>query len=210
MPRKPNPEIVREIDYRDNLENIIDDIDDIMSETVHKVSPPEMKRSTYMDFEKIKEEADQRAGEIVDSIIEFYLDARMYEGPEAHRFLKNKMEMDKMTVSNLIFQMKTAEHAITKLLEEIDSGNMHPRQFEVLASLQKSKMDIVKHLSFVSIQLENNYKIIRQEYDNLYQDKSDKTNDLEHHNSGGLGTKNMLLEMQNRLVEKTLSVETEN
>ena len=46
--------------------------------------------------------------------------------------IKQKSVVDKITVSNLLFQMKTAEHAIIKLLEEIDNGNLHPRTFEVL------------------------------------------------------------------------------
>ena len=75
------------------------------------------------------------------------------------------MSIDKMTVSNLIFQMKTAEHAIIKLLEEIDAGGVRDRTFEVLSSLQKSKMEIVKHLAQFMIILENNYKNLKMDYE---------------------------------------------
>jgi hypothetical protein len=60
--------------------------------------------------------------------------------------------------------MKTAEHAIIKLLEEIDGGNLHPRTFEVLASLQRSKMEIVKHLAQFMVIMENNYKSLKEDY----------------------------------------------
>ncbi len=188
--------------YKDELENIVEDIENILGDDITNLPSMELnKRMTFMNFEKVKEESDAAAFETVDSIVEFYLDSRMYDGPEGHRFLKNKMNMDKMTVSNLIFQMKTAEHAITKLLEDIDNGNMHPRQFEVLSALQKSKMDIIKHLSFVIIQMENNYKIIRQEYENLFNMSDNKSDD---NLVGGIGTKNLLQEMQTRLLDKEM------
>lgn len=61
--------------------------------------------------------------------------------------------------------MKTAEHAIKKLLEDIDGGNIQPRAFEVLASLQKSKMEIVKHIAQFMIIIENNYKNLKFDYE---------------------------------------------
>jgi hypothetical protein len=60
--------------------------------------------------------------------------------------------------------MKTAEHAIIKLLEEIDNGNTHPRTFEVLSSLQRSKMEIVKHLAQFMVIMEQNYKNLKDDY----------------------------------------------
>jgi hypothetical protein len=81
------------------------------------------------------------------------------------------MEVDKMTVSNLLFQMRTAEHAIKKLLEEIDNGSTGPRSFEVLASLQKSKMEIVKHLAAFMVTMENNYKNLKYDWHNNVDNK---------------------------------------
>jgi hypothetical protein len=81
------------------------------------------------------------------------------------------MEVDKLTVSNLLFQMKTAEHAIKKLLEEIDSGSTQARSFEVLASLQKSKMEIVKHLAAFMVTMENNYKNLKFDWQTLVEKK---------------------------------------
>ena len=150
------------------------------------------KASRFMDFDKIKEDADVEANETVDSIVDFYIQDSIYDERRGARFLKSKTSRDKMTLSNIIFQMKTAEHAIKRLLEEIDAGNLHPRQFEVLAALQKSKMDIIKHLAFVQIQMENNYKTIRQEQEHL----SDTTPN-EDELSGGFGSKNMIKRLKN-------------
>jgi hypothetical protein len=119
------------------------------------------KNNTFMDYHSVKTSSDLAAREIIDAISEFYLDTDFIERIS---YVKQKTNVDKITVSNLLFQMKTAEHAIIKLLEEIDGGNLHPRTFEVLASLQRSKMEIVKHLAQFMIIMEGNYKNLRDDY----------------------------------------------
>lgn len=189
--------IEQESSYSNALEDVLSNIDiDITNiSDVDDLKPP--NKNTYMHFEKVKEESSKKAEEMVDSIIKFYLDKSMYSTEEGKVYLQNKRDIDVLTVSNLIFQMRTAEYAITKLLEEIDNGNIHPRQFEVLASLQKSKMEIVKYLSIINIQLENNYKIIRQEYNSIYQNDSDDDALI-----GGIGTKGLLRQIKDQVDNK--------
>lgn len=131
----------------------------VLSSEVQSLLPS--RNNTFMDYHNVKTSSDLASKEIIDSISEFYLDVEFIESIS---YVKQKTNVDKITVSNLLFQMKTAEHAIIKLLEEIDGGNLHPRSFEVLASLQKSKMEIVKHLAQFMIVMENNYKTLRDDY----------------------------------------------
>ena len=122
---------------------------------------PKLKAIRPLDYEKVKSDADEKASDIIESVIKMYLPPEFVLSQD---YVFQKMEVDKMTVSNLIFQMKTAEHAIKKLLEEIDNGFTQARNFEVLASLQKSKMEIVKHLSAFMVIMENNYKNLKFDY----------------------------------------------
>lgn len=122
---------------------------------------PKPQGTQPLNYDQVKKETDEKAQDIVDSIILLYLPAEFVMN---HDYVFQKMEVDKMTVSNLIFQMRTAEHAIRKLLEEIDNGDTQPRYFEVLASLQKSKMEIVKHLAQFMVVMENNYKNLKVDY----------------------------------------------
>ena len=124
---------------------------------------PKMKSISPLNYDVVKEESDRKASDIVESVILMYLPA---EFVKAQDYVYQKMEVDKLTVSNLLFQMKTAEHAIMKLLEEIDSGSPQPRHFEVLASLQKSKMEIVKHLAVFIVTMEKNYKNLNYDWKN--------------------------------------------
>jgi hypothetical protein len=133
----------------------------IIQETKKGDLPP-VSAIKPLNYDEIKKEADTKAEEIVESAVLLYLPKEfVFE----HDYVNQKMSIDKMTVSNLIFQMKTAEHAIKKLLEEIDTGNTHARSFEVLASLQKSKMEIVKHLAQFMVVLETNYKNLKMDYE---------------------------------------------
>lgn len=163
MPRKDTPERKRELDLKDELERMIaQDTADITS-AVQQVRSilPTRSSAGFLDYESVKIDSDGTAKNIVDSIAEFYLNKNIVlEIP----YVAQKNLVDKITVSNLLFQMKTAEHAIIKLLEEIDSGNTHPRTFEVLSSLQRSKMEIVKHLAQFMVIMEQNYKNLKEDY----------------------------------------------
>jgi len=124
---------------------------------------PALSSIKSLDLMSVKMEADKKAEEVVESVVLLYLDRKMiFE----HDYINQKMSIDKMTVSDLICNMKTSEHAIKKLVEDIDNGNMHARSFEVLSSLQKSKMEIIKHLAQFMVILETNYKKIKSDHDN--------------------------------------------
>jgi hypothetical protein len=76
-----------------------------------------------------------------------------------------KKKVDAMNLSSMMFQLKSAQHAITKILEEIDLGNMHPRLFEVLAQLQSQIMQMPKDYQAYLEKMEQNYKKTRIEVD---------------------------------------------
>lgn len=187
-------EIKEAIHTQNELEDIINDmdvgnnLDDLNTDIL-----PDDNNTSFMDFDTVQKECKDEAEKIISSIVNYYLDPRMkIANAVTTRYLEKRMDTDILTISNLLFNMETSEHAIKKLLEEIDAGNLHPRQFEVLASLQKSKMDIVKHLQFVQIQLENNYKLIRQEFSSLHAGIIDDDNDT------SISSKGLLKQLRKR------------
>jgi len=119
------------------------------------------RRQGFLNYHDIKITIDKEANKIVKAIAGFYLDTEIISSVP---YVKQKTKVDIITVSSLLFQMRTAEHAIIKLLGEIDDGNLHPRTFEVLASLQRSKMEIVKHLAQFMLIMENAYKAFKDDY----------------------------------------------
>ena len=123
---------------------------------------PKLKAIAPLDYDDVKNIADRKASDIVESVVLLYLKEDFIRDQD---YVYQKMEVDKLTISNLLFQMRTAEHAIKKLLEEIDGGSLRDRTFEVLSSLQRSKMEIVKHLASFMVTMENNYKNLAYDWE---------------------------------------------
>jgi len=157
MPRrKPKPEKVIQEKIKESLDAII------MEESLDSVSVapntdelPRLKTTEMMNFSDEKMSALSDAQALLDSIASFYVDPAVY-GDSDHVNLKKRM--DAANLSAMMFQLKSAQHAITKLLEEIDLGNMHPRLFEVLAQLQSQIMQMPKDYQQYLEKLEQNYK----------------------------------------------------
>lgn len=154
----------KELKRRKELEKLIKKTSQELSVDVDKAKNVLKKTdasNTFLNYHEVKDKVDNEATEIVLSIAEFYLNTEIIEKVN---YVKQKTKVDKITVSSLLFQMKTAEHAIIKLLGQIDDGNLHPRTFEVLASLQRSKMEIVKHMAQFMLVMENAYKSFHEDY----------------------------------------------
>jgi hypothetical protein len=164
MKRKDNQPVDIESDllsseiFNDLMQNNNFEVSTLVAETKSILPKPES-----MDFTKIKVITDDKSNVIIDSILEFYIDK---EQSETISYVAQKANVDKLILSNILFQMNTAEYAIIKLLEQLECGNAAPRLFEVLAALQKSKMDIIKHLAQFMVVMENNYKSIKEDWNN--------------------------------------------
>jgi hypothetical protein len=165
MPRrKPKPEKVIQEKIKESLDSIImdeslDSIDTILQDSSEL---PRLKTTEMMNFSDEKSSALSDAKALMDSLAEFYIDSKLLDSA-SHVELKKKL--DAVNLSSMMFQLKTAQHAITKLLEEIDLGNMHPRIFEVLAQLQSQIMQMPKDYQAYLEKMEQNYKKTRIEID---------------------------------------------
>ena len=145
-------------ELQDLLSTMPEDLNLLTNDT-NNIIPRKLKKS--LDYEAITLEVETEAKEIVKHSILFFFEKHEIE---AEPYIREKMKVDFITISNLLFQMKTSEHAIIRLLEQIDEGSSNIKQFEVLSKLQSSKMDIVKHLQAVMGVMESNYKGLREYY----------------------------------------------
>jgi hypothetical protein len=146
-------------DAQEQLYNeLVKSIDDEMSKNMSEVSAI-LPKQILIDFGEIKEKADSMSERYMKKIVKFFV----LNKNTKDTYIEEKMQLDKLILSSLIFQMKTAEHSIIKLLEQIDSGNISPKMFDSLGNLQKSKMDIIKHLVQFMVILETSYKNLNQD-----------------------------------------------
>lgn len=116
-------------------DNLLDDMTDSPG-GLPRVHAPEQH-----DYVKLKGDASERAKKTITSLMKFYLTEDIIDKDE---YIQAKKKIDEMTLSSLIFQLEAGERALVTLMRTIDSGELSPRMFEVLATLQKSMLDIIK------------------------------------------------------------------
>ena len=168
-----------------------------------------------MDFYGVRDEVEGESKKLLKSVIDFYLDAKMIKKNE---YVKYKKAVDEMTLSNIMFSLKTTQHAIIKLMEEIDMGNLHPRIFEVLAQLQTQMMVVVKHQAAYMITVEEGYKKVKEDNDRIeYQktlDKGDGDGEMKKIGDGEAlkirGTKGLMLSIKSKIEDAKVEGETRN
>ena len=124
-----------------------------------------------VNYGELKAGATKKAQRTITSLMKFYLDADIIEKDE---YIQAKKKMDEMTMSSLIYQLQAGEKALTTLLETIDSGELAPRMFEVLATLQKSMLDIIKSQTMYLMAAEEGTKRIARDIE-IYQQRANQS-----------------------------------
>jgi hypothetical protein len=162
MPRrKPKPEKVIQERIKENLDSIlIDESRDSMID-MNFQDLPRVKISDMMNITDEQATAASVAKQLLDSIANFYTD--LADDESSHVAWKKKV--DAVNISAMMFQLKSAQHAITKILEEIDYGNTDVKLFAVLAQLQAQIMQMPKDYQSYMEKMEINYKKSRTEID---------------------------------------------
>lgn len=148
----------KELEIKKSLDDIL--LADEILNGIESPDLPPLKPQRVVNLDNMKNEVDVEAKRILNTLADFYWDPNLLEGKE---YINEKQKIDAMNVSIMAFNVRTAQHAITKLLEEIDSGNFQPRMFEVLAQLQNQMMQMPKNFSSYMTQMEKNYKQLRIE-----------------------------------------------
>ncbi len=160
MPRrKPKPEKIVQENIKSTLDRILMD-EGLDSDTLQPSDLPRLKTTDMMDFATAKSDVGNDARKLMESIVDFYLKENYIEKSD---YIVYKQKIDAMNVSSMMLQLKTAQHAITKLLEEIDLGNANPRMFEVLAQLQSQIMQMPKDYQNYLTKMEEGYVRLRGE-----------------------------------------------
>jgi hypothetical protein len=160
MPRrKPKPEKIVQEQIKASLDSILLD-EDLDIDAVKPNELPRLKTTDVMNFQEQTQATGTEARELLDSLVKFYLDENLIDQTD---FVSYKKKIDSMNLASMMLQLKTAQHAITKLLEEIDLGNANPRMFEVLAQLQSQIMQMPKDYQNYVEKMEQNYRSMKRE-----------------------------------------------
>lgn len=160
MPRrKPKPDKIVQENIKNTLDQILID-ENLESDSFALSDLPRMKTTDIMDFSTAKTVVGSDARALMISIVDLYLKENLIEKSD---YVTYKQKIDAMNISSMMLQLKTAQHAITKLIEEIDLGNANPRMFEVLAQLQSQIMQMPKDYQQYLNKMEESYVRLRSE-----------------------------------------------
>jgi hypothetical protein len=160
MPRrKPKPEKIVQEQIKASLDSILLD-EGLDIDAVKPDELPRLKTTDVMNFQEQTQATGTEARELLDSLVKFYLDENLIDQTD---FVNYKKKIDSMNLASMMLQLKTAQHAITKLLEEIDLGNANPRMFEVLAQLQSQIMQMPKDYQNYVEKMEQNYRSMKRD-----------------------------------------------
>jgi hypothetical protein len=139
----------------------------VIDDELAEVSSPE---SPY-DFELMSQQFTKKAREITNSLFKNFVDLGVFEESD---YAKHKKELDTINISNLFFQLKTLKITIIKVMEQITSGNTHPRLIEVMGQLQDKMASITKTQANYILFLEETYKQLNN--DKSVNDNSEEVN----------------------------------
>jgi len=184
-------------DIRRELDKIIGDEDGVQVDTDPDLPILKQNQTPSVSYTELKDKSMKQAKKTITSLMKFYLDADIIEKDE---YLSAKKKMDEMTMASLIYQLKAGERALTTLLETIDGGELAPRMFEVLATLQKSMLDIIKSQTMYLMAAEESNKRIARDIE-VYNKRTEKR---EIESAGGdsksdnivRGTKDLMAKIQ--------------
>lgn len=157
-------------DIRKDLEALIGQDSDPINETID-IDPrlPAKRMEPVMSFGELKASSTKKAKKTISALMKFYLDEDIIEKDE---YISAKKKMDEMTMSSLVYQLQAGERALTTLLETIEDGEIAPRMFEVLATLQKSMLDIIKSQTMYLMATEESAKRIARDIE-IYKKRDD-------------------------------------
>tara|TARA_B100000513_G_scaffold148446_1_gene69095 strand:- start:16 stop:660 length:645 start_codon:yes stop_codon:yes gene_type:complete len=184
--------------------NVEQDPSDLPIPKFHNASPA-------VNYGEMKSTSEKQAKKTINSLMKFYLDVDIIEKDE---YIQAKKKMDEMTMSSLVYQLKAGERALTTLLETIEGGELAPRMFEVLATLQKSMLDIIKSQTMYLMATEESTKRIARDIE-LYKkrDRDDELEQIGGRENGNIqrGTKDLMNQIQAGIHQADIEdVEPEN
>jgi hypothetical protein len=166
MPRRPpknkaGVKLTKEdaLKKKQELEDLI--FNDEMLDGLGAPDIPPMKPMRMMNFDSLKTEVETEAKSILTSLIKFYMDSDIIEEGD---YVHYRAKIDALSISTMAFQIRTAQHAVTKMLDEIDAGGQYQaRNFEVLAQMQNQLMQMPLKLQSYLADMEKTYKSLNTE-----------------------------------------------
>jgi hypothetical protein len=110
------------------------------------------------------EEMNSAYGEsvgIIENMSDLYLNSN--DALLKNKYIRNKVLTDAQNLADMFFLQKIAKRAITKQMEQIDSGEGSPRHYETLYNGMKEIRENIKQSTMTTSTMEGFYKQLRDD-----------------------------------------------
>jgi len=108
-----------------------------------------------IDFDELKKTCEEEAKAMILNSVHFSLPEEMITGNE---YLKNKIEIDSLSLSGMVYQLRINEIMQRSLVEQVNSGMINARMWEVFGQLSKTIGDLNKQLIQTVEAIQSTYK----------------------------------------------------
>lgn len=115
--------------------NLTDDIDE-QTLTFNR-TPSTLSRNEMITLEQSR----QKAKGVMESLLRVYLSDNFISKSE---YAQAKVNLDSMTLGNIMNQMEVSQRAINILMDNIELGDVNPKLFDSLGKLQGTFIELVK------------------------------------------------------------------
>lgn len=150
---------------RDRLEGLLDGTPDSINGEVPVPGdiPEELQSQPTMgiNFAELKQTCEDEARVMLNNSIGFILSEEVIAD---NAYLKTKLEVDIMSLSGMLYQVRVNESMQLALMNEVDRGFIHPRMFEVFSGLSKTIAEINKQLIGTVEAIKSTYKEVKIDY----------------------------------------------
>ena len=138
-----------------------------------------------IDFKQIKTNSRKKAKKLIKSSTGLLLSDRVIA---TDPYLKQKMDMDIISLSGLLYQLEVNETMQIALMEEVQKGAASPRMFEVFSTQTKSIGELNKQLLQTIEAIKMAYRDVKIDLDEKSDTKAigPAKNGLVMENDGGL------------------------
>lgn len=103
------------------------------------------------------EQSRKKAETVMTSLLKVYLSENYISKNE---YVQAKVNLDSMTLGNIMNQMEISQRAINCLMENIELGELNPKLFDALGKLQMTFIDLVKTQTNYIMNAGNEYEKI--------------------------------------------------
>ena len=142
----------------DNDVNLIDDIDS-QTLTFNKV-PSTVSKSEMITLEQSR----SKAKGVMEALLKVYLSDNFISKSE---YAQAKVNLDAMTLGNIMNQMEISQRAINILMDNIEIGDINPKLFDALGKLQGTFIDLVRTQTTYIMNVSDEYEKLALDKDTV-------------------------------------------